>query len=77
MAAQVWRYIVRPIAVGGMLVGAALHAVQHAHEPDHRHRPRVLANLRHAARDPETLQRTERYMSSKVVFSLIGGDVPV
>ena len=34
MADAVWRYIVRPIAVGGMLVGAAYTLVQDAKEPD-------------------------------------------
>ncbi len=32
MAAAVWRYIVRPIAVGGMLVGRGLHAIQDARQ---------------------------------------------
>ena len=33
MAAAVWRYIVRPIAVGSMLVGAGLHSIQDAQQP--------------------------------------------
>ena len=38
MADAVWRYIVRPIAVGGMLVGAAYTLIQNAQEPDRRTR---------------------------------------
>ena len=36
LATAVWRYIVRPIAVGSMMVGTVLHAVPHAQEPDRR-----------------------------------------
>ncbi len=67
----VWHYIVRPIAVGGMLVGAAYTLF--------RMRTSLIAGLKRAVGDvkqtaEETagLSRTERYMSSKVVFSLIG-----
>ncbi len=70
MAASVWRYIVRPIAVGGMLVGAAYTLF--------RMRANLLSGISRAIaelRNPpaaESLERTERYMSSKAVFSLIG-----
>jgi putative OPT family oligopeptide transporter len=70
VAAAVWRYIVRPIAVGGMLVGAAYTL--------YRMRANLTSGLSRALREvshppaPESLQRTERYMSSKAVFSLIG-----
>ncbi len=71
MAAAVWRYIVRPIAVGGMLVGAAYTLFKM--------RKSLTVGLSKAFSDlwqtPEQqagLARTERYMSSKVVFGLIG-----
>ena len=70
VAASVWRYIVRPIAVGGMLVGAAYTL--------YRMRANLTSGIGRAFQElrqppaPESLERTERYMSSKVVFGLIG-----
>jgi putative OPT family oligopeptide transporter len=72
LAATVWRYILRPIAVGGMLVGAAYTLF--------RMRTNLASGLQRALRDtrkqsPErvaAISRTERYMSSKLVFTLIG-----
>ncbi len=70
LAAAVWRYIVRPIAVGGMLVGAAYTLF--------RMRNSLASGLARAFRDMRQtaeqsgLGRTERYMSSKVVIGLIG-----
>lgn len=71
-AAAVWRYIVRPIAVGGMLVGAGYTLF--------RMRNSLATGLSRAFRDARksksegapAINRTERYMSSKVVFALIG-----
>jgi len=70
LAAAVWRYIVRPIAVGGMLVGAAYTLFKM--------RNSLTVGLKKAFSDlwqtPEQqagLARTERYMSSKIVFGLI------
>lgn len=66
---NVWRFIVRPIAVGGMLVGAAYTLF--------RMRKSLSAGLGRAfseLRNPpavETLSRTEQYMSWKTVFLLI------
>lgn len=68
-SAAIWRFIVRPIAVGGMLVGAAYTLF--------RMRKSLSAGLGRAfseLRNPpalEQLGRTEQYMSSKVVFGLI------
>jgi putative OPT family oligopeptide transporter len=69
--AAVSKYIVRPIAVGGMLVGAAFTLW--------RMRTSLFAGLERAIKDlkqtPDQvaqLVRTERYMSSKTVFGLIG-----
>jgi putative OPT family oligopeptide transporter len=69
-AAAVWRYIVRPIAVGGMLVGAAYTLF--------RMRKSLGAGLARGFRElregvnTAALSRTERYMSFKTVFALIG-----
>jgi putative OPT family oligopeptide transporter len=66
---SVWRYIVRPIAVGGMMVGAAYTLF--------RMRKGLFDGLTRAVSDlsanakPEETVRTEQYMSSKTVFSLI------
>ncbi len=70
LANSVWRYIVRPIAVGGMLVGAAytLFRMRASLVAGLR---RALGDIRQTAEQTAALSRTERYMSSKVVFSLI------
>jgi putative OPT family oligopeptide transporter len=66
----VWRYIVRPIAVGGMMTGAAYTLF--------RMRKGLFDGLKRAVSDlsavtkPEENIRTEQYMSSKIVFGLIG-----
>jgi putative OPT family oligopeptide transporter len=71
LASAVWRYIVRPVAVGAMLVGAGYTLF--------RMRVSLAAGLKRAVTDmkqtAETAaptNRTERYMSSKTVFLLIG-----
>jgi putative OPT family oligopeptide transporter len=69
LATSVWRFIVRPIAVGGMLVGAAYTLF--------RMRKNLTGGLKRAldeikgAAAPSKVGRLDRYMSSKVVFSLI------
>ena len=71
LANACWRYIVRPIAVGGMMVGTVYTLF--------RMRKNLLAGLgkafselRGATLAQESIARTERYMSSKTVFALIG-----
>ena len=71
LANAVWRYIVRPIAVGGMMVGAAYTLF--------RMRKNLFGGLRRAiselgmtSEQMMSVGRTERYMSSKAVFSLVG-----
>ena len=71
LAAAVWRYIVRPIAVGGMLVGAAFTLFR-MRTSLASGLTRALRDVRQTAAETAALSRTERYMSSKVVFSLIG-----
>jgi len=70
-AAAVWRYIVRPIAVGGMMVGAAFTLFKMRNNLTSSI-GRALAEVRHGAPPLESMARTERYMSSKTVFGLIG-----
>jgi putative OPT family oligopeptide transporter len=69
-AMSVWKFIVRPIAVGGMLVGAGYTMF--------RMRQKITAGLARAIGEfgakgaqPAAVSRTERYMSSKTVFGLI------
>jgi putative OPT family oligopeptide transporter len=70
MADAVWRYIVRPIAVGGMLVGAA-YTLFKMRASLTAGIGKAFADLRQTADQQAQLARTERYMSSKTVFSLI------
>ena len=70
MAEAVWRYIVRPIAVGGMLVGAA-YTLFKMRKSLTSGIGKALSDLRQTSADQAKLVRTERYMSSKVVFGLI------
>ncbi len=70
MADAVWRYIVRPIAVGGMLVGAA-YTLFKMRSSLTAGIGKAFADLRQTAAEQAQLARTERYMSSKIVFGLI------
>lgn len=71
LAGAVWRYIVRPIAVGSMLVGAAytLFRMRNSLATGLK---KTITDMRQSAEQSATLSRTERYMSSKLVFALIG-----
>lgn len=70
VAGNVWRYIVRPIAVGSMLVGAAytLFRMRTSLATGLR---KTVSDMRQSAEHAVSVSRTERYMSSKVVFTLI------
>ncbi|GAC1436916.1 MAG: oligopeptide transporter, OPT family [Terriglobales bacterium] len=70
MAIAVWRFIVRPIAVGGMLVGAAFTLFK-MRKSLTQGLGKALSDLRQTADQRAKLSRTEQYMSSKVVFGLI------
>jgi putative OPT family oligopeptide transporter len=70
IAIAVWRFIVRPIAVGGMLVGAAFTLFKMGKSLT-AGIGRALSDLRQTADQRAKLSRTEQYMSSKVVFGLI------
>jgi putative OPT family oligopeptide transporter len=71
MSAAIWRFIVRPIAVGGMLVGAA-YTLFRMRSSLSAGLGRAFSELRGSAPSLDSLSRTERYMSSKVVIALIG-----
>jgi len=70
MTDSVWRNIVRPIAVGGMLVGSVytLYGMKNSLVAG---LGKAFADLRSSAGEPPELARTERYMSFKTVFALI------
>src|SRR5271154_2434208 len=70
MAYAVWKFVVRPIAVGGMLVGAAYTLFKMGKSLT-AGLGKALSDLRQTADQRAQLSRTEQYMSSKVVFGLI------
>jgi putative OPT family oligopeptide transporter len=70
MASSVGRYVVRPIAVGGMLVGA-VYTLWRMRVSIFGGLKRAVHDLRQTPDQVAQLSRTERYMSSKVVFGLI------
>ena len=71
MATAVWKYIVRPIAVGSMLVGAAYTLFKMRTNLAIGIK-RTISEARQAKAESLSVNRTERYMSTKVVLSLIG-----
>lgn len=68
---SVWRYIVRPIAVGSMMVGTCFTLFR-MRKSLSVGLGKAFAELRGGAVSDESVGRTERYMSSKTVFSMIG-----
>ena len=70
IAASVWRYIVRPIAVGGMLVGAA-YTLFRMRQSLAAGLGRAFRDMRQTSEQISDVGRTERYMSFKLVFGLI------
>jgi putative OPT family oligopeptide transporter len=71
LAAAVWKYIIRPIAVGSMVVGAG-HTLFRMRTSLAVGLKRTVMDMRQTAEQTAALGRTERYMSSKLIFSLIG-----
>jgi putative OPT family oligopeptide transporter len=69
-ADAVWRYIVRPIAVGGMLVGAA-YTLFKMRKSLTSGFGKALSDMRQSADQRAKVGRTERYMSFKTVLGLI------
>src|SRR5215472_5788979 len=70
MADSVWRFIVRPIAVGGMLVGSA-YTLYRMKDSLVAGMGKAFADLRRGSGPQPELARTDRYMSFKTVFALI------
>ncbi|HEX4966836.1 MAG TPA: oligopeptide transporter, OPT family [Thermoanaerobaculia bacterium] len=66
----VWRFIVRPIAVGGMLVGAA-YTLYKMRKNLFGGLGRAFGELKGKVDHEAAVGRTERYMSSRTIFSLI------
>jgi putative OPT family oligopeptide transporter len=67
IANGVWRYIVRPVAVGGMLTGAT-YTLFKMRKALGAGLARAFQELKTGAAPAETTARTERYMSSRVVL---------
>jgi putative OPT family oligopeptide transporter len=67
-SAAVWRYIVRPIAVGGMLVGAC-YTLFRMRESLAIGMKRAVADLKKTGSQTEAADRTERDLPAKVVFA--------
>ena len=67
---SVWRNIVRPIAVGGMMVGAA-YTLFRMRKGLFDGLRRAIHDLKMTADQVSKMNRTEQYMSSKTVFGLI------
>lgn len=71
LANSVWRYIVRPIAVGGMMVGAA-YTLFKMRKGLFDGLKRSISDLKVTTAQVQQASRNEQYMSSKAVFGLIG-----
>ena len=67
IANAVWRYIVRPVAVGGMLTGAS-YTLFKMRKSLGIGLARAFHEMKAGMAPPETTARTERYMSSRVVL---------
>jgi putative OPT family oligopeptide transporter len=71
MAFNMWRFVVRPIAVGGMLVGS-VYTLWGMRQSLTAGLGKAFADFRRTPGEQPELIRTERYMSFKTVFALIG-----
>jgi putative OPT family oligopeptide transporter len=67
VAYAVWRYIVRPVAVGGMLTGAS-YTLFKMRKSLGKGLARAFREMKAGAAPEGTTARTERYMSSRVVL---------
>src|SRR5258708_27294766 len=70
MAISVWEFVVRPIAVGGMLVGAAYTLFKMGKSLTAGFR-KAISDLRLTADQRAELSPTAQYMSSQAAFCLI------
>ena len=71
IATSIWYNIVRPIAVGGMLVGAS-YTLFRMRKSLGIGMKRAVADLKKSAAGHESTSRTQRDLSSKVVFAGVG-----
>jgi putative OPT family oligopeptide transporter len=71
LSAAVWRFIVRPIAVGGMLVGAC-YTLFRMRASLASGIKRAISDLKKSSTQAESTLRTERDLSAKVVFAGLG-----
>jgi putative OPT family oligopeptide transporter len=71
LATAVWRFIVRPIAVGGMLVGAS-YTLFRMRKSLGVGIKRAISDLKKAGGQAEATNRTERDLGAKVVFTGLG-----
>jgi putative OPT family oligopeptide transporter len=71
LANNIWKNIVRPVAVGSMMVGTC-YTLFRMRKNLMAGLGKAFSELKHGAPDMASLNRTERYMSSKTVFALIG-----
>ncbi len=71
LSLQVWRFIVRPIAVGGMLVGAG-YTLFRMRASLGSGMKRAVSDLKKSSLQAESTLRTERDLSAKVVFAGLG-----
>ena len=71
LSTAVWRYIVRPIAIGGMMVGTA-YTLFRMRKNLFAGLAKAFAEVRGGAPEMESLNRTERYMSFRTVLGLLG-----
>jgi putative OPT family oligopeptide transporter len=67
IANAVWRYVVRPVAVGGMLTGATFTLFK-MRKSLGSGLARAFHEMKAGAAPPDKAARTERYMSSRVVL---------
>src|SRR5581483_1502433 len=70
MAFAMWKFVVRPIAVGGMLVGSA-YTLFNMRKSLTSGLSKAFADFRSTPGEQPELARTERYMNFKTVFALI------
>ena len=71
LSAAVWRFIVRPIAVGGMLVGAC-YTLFRMRASLASGIKRAISDLKKSSTQAESTLRTERDLNAKVVFAGLG-----
>jgi putative OPT family oligopeptide transporter len=71
LSGAVWKFIVRPIAVGGMLVGASFTLFRMRASLGSGMR-RAVSDLKKSSTQAESTLRTERDLNAKVVFAGLG-----